>query len=56
MVDYQAILREVRESGIMRGVWASYVSGSPYVAGLEFEDVVDSAAELASFAGLEELN
>lgn len=55
MAEYSAILKEVRDSNIMRGVWASYVVGSPYAAGLEFSDMVDSALELATLAGLDEL-
>lgn len=55
VIGYSAVLKEIRESSIVKGVWASYASGSPYVAGLKFEDVVDSAFELASFAGLSEL-
>lgn len=52
MSDYAAVLEEVRESSIMRGVWASYVTGSPYAAGLDFEDVIDSTLELARLAEL----
>ena len=55
MFDYAAILEEVRESAIMQGIWASYVAGSPYAAGLDFEDVVDSALKLARLAELDEL-
>ncbi len=56
MAEYAAVLDGVRDSNLMRGIWASYVSGSPYAAGLEFEDVVDSTRELAKLAGLDELN
>ena len=52
MADYAAVLEEVRESIIMQGIWASYVAGSPYATGLDFEDVVDSALELARLAEL----
>lgn len=52
MADYAAVLGEVRESGIMQSIWASYVAGSPYAAGLDFEDVVDSTLELARLAEL----
>ena len=52
MADYAAVLEEVRESSIMQGIWASYVAGSPYATGLDFEDVVDSALELARLAEL----
>ncbi len=52
MADYAAVLEEVRESSIMQGIWASYVAGSPYAARLDFEDVVDSALELARLAEL----
>lgn len=52
MADYAAVLEEVRESSIMQGIWASYVAGSPYAAGLDFKDVVDSALELARLAEL----
>lgn len=52
MADYVAVLEEVRESAIMQGIWASYVAGSPYAAGIDFEDVVDSALELARLAEL----
>lgn len=55
MAGYSAVLKEVRESDIMRGIWNSYVSGSPYAAGLEFENAIDSALKLARFAGLDEL-
>lgn len=55
MSDYAAILEEVRESAIMQGIWASYVAGSPYAAGIDFKDVVDSALELARLAELDEL-
>ena len=55
MGGYSTVLKEVRESGIMRDIWTSYISGSPYAAGLEFEDTLDSALELARLAGLNEL-
>ncbi len=56
MSDYAAVLEEIRESSIMQVIWVSYVAGSPYAAGLDFEDVVDSALErarLAELGGLE---
>jgi predicted nucleotidyltransferase component of viral defense system len=55
MAEYAVVLSEVRGSDIMQGIWAAYVSESPYAAGLRFEDVVDSALELARFAMLDEL-
>lgn len=56
MAECSAVLKEVMDSNIMRGVWASYVAGSPYAAGLEFSDAVDSALELARLAGLDALS
>lgn len=56
MADYVAVLEEVRKSSIMQGIWTSYVAGSPYAAGFDFEDVVDSTlalARLAELGGLE---
>lgn len=56
MSDYAAVLEEIRGSSIMQVIWVSYVAGSPYAAGLDFEDVVDSALErarLAELGGLE---
>lgn len=55
MNDYKATLQEVRESDFMRGTWTSYISGSPYAAGLDFDEVVDSALKLAELAGLGDL-
>lgn len=55
MADYAAVLEEVREFGTMQGIWASYVAESPYAAGLDFEDVVDSTLELARLAKLDRL-
>lgn len=55
MASYSAVLKEVRESGIMREIWTSYVSGSPYAAKLKFEDAIDSTLKLAKLAGLDEL-
>lgn len=55
MAGYSAVLKEVRESDIIREIWNSYVSGSPYAAGIEFENAIDSALKLARFAGLDEL-
>ena len=33
MGDYEAVLGEVRRSDMMRGIWSSYVSASPYAEG-----------------------
>ena len=33
MDDYEAVLGEVRRSDMMRGIWSSYVSASPYAEG-----------------------
>lgn len=33
---------------MMRGIWSSYVSASPYAEGVDFEEAVDSAIELAA--------
>ena len=33
---------------MMRGIWSSYVSASPYAKGVDFEEAVDSAIELAA--------
>ena len=43
MGDYEAVLGEVRRSDMMRGIWSSYVSASPYAEGVDFEEAVDSA-------------
>ena len=55
MSDYVTVLGKVRESGIMRGIWALRVAGFPYAAGLDFGNVVDSAFELARLVELDEL-
>lgn len=56
MAGCEVVLEEVKGSSIMRGVWAAYVSGSPYAAGIDFEEAVDSALRLASLSGLDELS
>lgn len=53
MDDYEAVLGEVRRSDMMRGIWSSYVSASPYAEGVDFEEAVDSAIELARLSELE---
>lgn len=55
MAGYEAVLEEVKGSSVMRGIWAAYVSGSPYAAGIDFEEAVDSALRLARLSGLDEL-
>ena len=55
MGDYEVVLSEVRSSDMMRGIWSSYVSASPYAADLDFDEVVDSAIELARLSGLDDL-
>lgn len=55
MAGYEAVLEEVKGSSVMRGTWAAYVSGSPYAAGIDFEEAVDSALRLARLSGLDEL-
>lgn len=55
MGDYEAVLDEVRESDMMRSIWSSYVSASPYAASLDFEEAVDSAIELARLSRLGDL-
>lgn len=55
MTGYEAVLEEVKGSSIMRGIWAAYVSGSPYAARIGFEEAVDSALDLASLSALDEL-
>ena len=52
MDDYEAVLGEVRDSDMMRGIWSSYISASPYAAGLDFDEALDSAIELARLSGL----
>jgi hypothetical protein len=52
MGDYEAVLGEVRRSDMMRGIWSSYVSASPYAEGVDFEEAVDSAIELARLSEL----
>lgn len=56
MGDYEAVLGEVRRSDTMRGIWSSYVSASPYAEGVDFEEAVDSAIELARLSGLDDLD
>lgn len=56
MGDYEAVLGEVRRSDMMRGIWSSYVSASPYAEGVDFEEAVDSAIELARLSGLDDLD
>lgn len=41
MGDYEAVLGEVRRSDMMRGVWSSCVSASPYAEGVDFEEAID---------------
>lgn len=56
MGDYEAVLGEVRRSDMMRGIWSSYVSASPYAEGVDFEEAVDSAIELARLSELDDLD
>ena len=56
MGDYEAVLGEVRRSDMMRGIWSSYVSSSPYAEGVDFEEAVDSAIELARLSELDNLD
>ena len=56
MGDYEAVLGEVRRSDMMRDIWSSYVSASPYAEGVDFEDAVDSAIKLARLSGLDDLD
>ena len=53
--DYESVLGEVKESAMMQAIWSLYVSASPYAAGLDFEEVVDSAIRLAMLSGLDGL-
>ena len=39
---------------MMRNIWPSHVSASPYVADLDFEEAIDSAIELARLSGLDD--
>lgn len=55
MTGYEAVLEEVKGSSIMRGIWAAYVSGSPYAARIGFEEAADSALDLARLSALDEL-
>lgn len=55
MGDYEVVLSEVRSSDMMRGIWSSYVSASPYAADLDFDEAVDSAIKLARLSGLDDL-
>lgn len=54
MTGYEAVLEEVKDSSIMREIWAAYVSGSPYAVGIGFEEAVDSALDLARLSVLNE--
>lgn len=56
MGDYEAVLGEVRRSDMMRGIWPFYVSASPYAEGVDFEEAVDSAIELARLSELDDLD
>lgn len=56
MAGYEVVLEEVKGSSVMRGIWAAYVSGSPYAAGIDFEEAVDSTLRLARLSGLDELS
>lgn len=56
MAGYEVVLEEVKGSSVMRGIWAAYVSGSPYAAGIDFEEAVDSASRLARLSRLDELS
>ena len=56
MGDYEAVLGEVRRSDMMRGIWSSYVSASPYAEGADFEEAADSAIELARLSELDDLD
>lgn len=56
MGDYEAVLGEVRRSDMMRDIWSSYVSASPYAEGVDFEEAVDSAIELARLSELDDLD
>ena len=38
------------------GIWSSYVSASPYAEGVDFEEAVDSAIELARLSELDDLD
>ena len=55
MGDCESVLEEVKGSAMMQGFWSSYVSASPYAAGLDFKEAVDSAIRLAKLSGLEGL-
>ena len=56
MGDYEAVLGEVRRSDMMRGIWSSCVSASPYAEGVDFEEAVDSAIELARLSEFDDLD
>lgn len=56
MGSYEAVLDEVKESEAMRKAWASYVSGSPYAKGLDFDEAVESAIKLGRLSGLNNLH
>lgn len=43
MFRYADILQEVKLSPVMQKLWQTYISSTPYAAGLEFDEVVDSA-------------
>lgn len=56
MGDYEAVLGEVGRSDTMRGIWSPCVSASPYAEGVDFEEAVDSAIELARLSELDDLD
>lgn len=51
MAEHSAILKEVRDSGVMRGVWTSYVTGSSYAAGLDFRALSIRSSSLRDLRG-----
>ena len=57
MGDYEVVLGEVRRSDMKQGIWSSYASASPpYAEGVDFEEAVDSAIELARLSELGDLD
>ena len=56
MGDSEAVLGEVGRSDMMRGIWSSCVSASPYAEGVDFEEAVDSAIELARLSEPDDLD
>lgn len=56
MGDYEAVLAEVKRSDMMRSIWSSCVSASPYAEGIDFEEAVDSGIELARLSELDDLD